>query len=76
MTTFREATLEAAERNGVLNKDGMWWHEAPKPRRLFHRHRPWTIDTRRGLSRCACGAYRYSDIPGWGKERNPRFRWI
>lgn len=59
----------------------MWWFEAPAPRRFLHRHvwetRAWVPSGDEGywLSRCACGATHYSDIPnGWLEERRPRFR--
>ena len=56
----------------VWNRGGLWWHQLPAPRKRFHRHRAQT----RAASttqmyytyRCACGATRYSDIPGWTKR--------
>lgn len=69
----------------IEHRRGMWWFEAPAPRKLLHRH---TWETRAWVpfgeftsrepgywtERCACGATRYSDIPGWQPELKPRFR--
>lgn len=62
----------------LVHTDGIPWWEAPRPRRLFHRH---TIQTRAlceecyEIHRCACGAIRFSDDGlGWTADRNPRFR--
>jgi hypothetical protein len=53
---------------GISHRDGVWWHDAPIPRR-WHRCTPWT----RSLlaDRCACGAIRTPF--GW-TDKNSRRR--
>lgn len=43
-------------RSAIVNRDGVWWHEAPKPPR-FHRCKPQTKGwaTLDEVRRCACG---------------------
>src|SRR6266545_3915145 len=58
----------------IVDRDGVPWCEAPAPRR-WHKHEPQTTAaTEKGwrVERCACGATRFSDIPGWIEERKPR----
>lgn len=43
-----------AER-GITHRHGVWWYDAPLPRRL-HRCTPWTSAP--DVDRCACGAIR------------------
>ncbi len=45
----------------LIHREGIWYHEAPLPRRL-HFCKAWTTGYENYLSiieRCACGAIRY-----------------
>jgi hypothetical protein len=55
------------------NLDGVWWYEAPKPRR-FHRCRVQTFGYLRSgatVERCACGGIRMDSLGPW-IDRNSR----
>ena len=55
-----------SEVTGTLHAvDGVWWYDAPLPRR-WHRCRPWTVGLVDGghlgpavVQRCACGGMRF-----------------
>lgn len=59
---------------GVENKDGIWWHQAPLPRR-WHRCKPWTSGEMffEHFDRCACGSLRKGG-PGnpWSRKNTRR----
>jgi hypothetical protein len=62
----------ASQITEIEHVDGIWWYEAPRPRR-WHRCKPWTsgwMDLFGRVDRCACGAIRYNGR-GW-IERNSR----
>jgi hypothetical protein len=80
VTTLSEFLLAQIEENqrrteqemGMEHRDGIWYHDAPLPRR-WHRCEPWTrgwVNYFTLIERCACGAIRH-DHGRW-EERNSR----
>lgn len=65
-TAYKDDTLI------VWNRGDKWWYEVPAPRKFFHRHTAQTKAhmgfDRYTMSRCACGAVAFSDIPGWTRR--------
>jgi hypothetical protein len=47
-------------RLGIVNTKGVFWYDAPLPRR-WHRCKPWTNIITIRKSHCACGAWSYYD---------------
>lgn len=58
----------------VEHLDGVWWHEAPLPRR-WHRCSTQTVGHAYGklVERCACGAIRFDE--GLWRDKNARRRY-
>jgi hypothetical protein len=66
---------DAERKLGIVHRDGVPWHAAPRPRRL-HRCSPQTAGTATTgtyIERCACGAIRLDGYGSWD-ERNSRTR--
>lgn len=61
--------------NIVHNLDGVWWHQAKKPRRLHvcsTQTKAWTgAGSLHYVERCACGAIRFQNYGPW-INRNER----
>jgi hypothetical protein len=60
----------------IHNRDGIWWYDAPRPRRL-HRCTPWTQawsgpENMRYTERCACGSIRFRRNGGWSDRNSSR----